>query len=465
MLMALLSSTANAQGDMRIKFSGPVLFSSAAASGQPGDTRGKVSGSIQMSTNSFLVGDGSTLRGIPSTASISGVYMPKSAGSSNPFQGNVFFNAGNSLAIGFDQPAFCNDFYTTACEYFSAVRGGFLFTNTSGIELALLSAVNADSSFSTSLCVGCTATLFPGSIRMQVQGIGDTSATATQAWSNLSSTKLSALIDNGNWGFGTTTPGSVLSVVGDSMFTGPSTFMSSMTFQSSTFTIGGSSFVVVGGSVTIAYRLQASSAVFTSPLAVPSGGTGVNTIPTNGIVYGNGSSAVNNIVMGKSHLLGSNGSNAPTDYDLVGTANQVLVTKNASDFTLSGPQNLGTGNSPSFAGLTVTGQVTTTSTMTVIGNAFSVGNSTFSVASGSVTIGGQLHLGGGYTTNSCAAATTCTATCPANTRATGCGNCTIPSVGGLAVGTGGSSDIVSCTCTSLVADNLVSGVYCARILP
>lgn len=53
-------------------------------------------------------------------------------------------------------------------------------------------------------------------------------------------------------------------------------------------------------------------------------------------------------------LIGSTG-NVPALAALTGTANQVTVTNGAGTVTLSGPQNLHTGASPTFAGLTLNG--------------------------------------------------------------------------------------------------------------
>jgi hypothetical protein len=56
-------------------------------------------------------------------------------------------------------------------------------------------------------------------------------------------------------------------------------------------------------------------------------------------------------------LIGSTG-NVPALGSLAGTANQIIVTPGAGTITLSAPQDLHTGASPTFTGLTLSGLVT-----------------------------------------------------------------------------------------------------------
>lgn len=85
------------------------------------------------------------------------------------------------------------------------------------------------------------------------------------------------------------------------------------------------------------------------------------------------------------------------------------------------------------------------------------------VVNSSATISGQLHIGEGLTTNSCGAGvTTCTATCPANTVATGCGVPGVAAVLGVSVATGGSTTSTSCTATALTATTITAYVFCGR---
>lgn len=59
-------------------------------------------------------------------------------------------------------------------------------------------------------------------------------------------------------------------------------------------------------------------------------------------------------------MIRMDGSNPAKFIDLLGTANQVTVTHNASDTTLSLPQDIDAASSPTFAGLTLTGTLTGT---------------------------------------------------------------------------------------------------------
>lgn len=94
---------------------------------------------------------------------------------------------------------------------------------------------------------------------------------------------------------------------------------------------------------------------------------------------------------------------------------------------------------------------------------FGIRNDGSVVSAGSVVVAGNVLNGYEQITNSCGAGvTTCTATCSAGKQATGCGVCSVASVAGLSVMTGGSSGTSSCTCTSLAATTISASVYCAR---
>lgn len=103
------------------------------------------------------------------------------------------------------------------------------------------------------------------------------------------------------------------------------------------------------------YYLDISN--YTGILPVGSGGTGLSTLPTNGqLLIGNGA----NFALGT----------------LTGTANQVNVTNGVGTVTLGLPQNIHTGATPTFAGITTTGGtcnigngVSTTGVAVQIGNA------------------------------------------------------------------------------------------------
>lgn len=62
-------------------------------------------------------------------------------------------------------------------------------------------------------------------------------------------------------------------------------------------------------------------------------------------------------------VVGANsGATALTNLTVAGTANQVVVTPSGSTITLSTPQNIGTGSSPTFATLTLTAGLVGTAT-------------------------------------------------------------------------------------------------------
>lgn len=97
----------------------------------------------------------------------------------------------------------------------------------------------------------------------------------------------------------------------------------------------------------------------TNALAVTSGGTGRATLTANALTYGLGSSAIGLLpVLGNGGLVIGTGA-VPSTGTLTGTANQVIVTNAAGKITLSAPQDIGTGSSPTFAALTLTAPLTT----------------------------------------------------------------------------------------------------------
>ena len=87
--------------------------------------------------------------------------------------------------------------------------------------------------------------------------------------------------------------------------------------------LGPSSALTGGGAGKIPYQTSAGVTAF-----LPAIGAG-------GIITGSATGAI------------------PSTGTLTGTANQVIVTQTGASFALSGPQNLGTGNSPTFAGITL----------------------------------------------------------------------------------------------------------------
>jgi len=104
---------------------------------------------------------------------------------------------------------------------------------------------------------------------------------------------------------------------------------------------------------------------FTAPLLVSLGGTHLTTTPANGqLLMGNG-----------------------TDYTLAtvtGTANQIVVTNGAGSITLTTPQSIGTGSTPTFAGLTDSG---------LTANSFTYSGTSSLLTSTSAPTNGQLLVG------------------------------------------------------------------------
>ena len=102
-----------------------------------------------------------------------------------------------------------------------------------------------------------------------------------------------------------------------------------------------------------------SAVLSSATLNTPTWGSGVFTmtpLTANGLPYLNASQqlvSTANPTNGQL-LLGSTGA-APVLGTLTGTANQVTVTNGAGSVTLSTPQSIGTGSSPTFAGLTLSG--------------------------------------------------------------------------------------------------------------
>lgn len=116
----------------------------------------------------------------------------------------------------------------------------------------------------------------------------------------------------------------------------------------------GTDFGIVAAGSTITFNLPTASAAnrgvvstttqtfagaktFTTPIALNSGGTGLNAAPANGqLLIGSG---------GTTFVLAT----------LAGTANQVTVTNGAGTITLSLPQSIAAASSPTFTGLTLSG--------------------------------------------------------------------------------------------------------------
>jgi trimeric autotransporter adhesin len=108
-----------------------------------------------------------------------------------------------------------------------------------------------------------------------------------------------------------------------------------------------------------AYSTSSSIALSTDVsgiLPVANGGTGATTLAANQLLLGNGAGAVTSAgaMTNGQLLIGSTGV-APVVANITGTANQITVTNGAGSITLSTPQNIHSGASPTFTGMTLSG--------------------------------------------------------------------------------------------------------------
>ncbi|GAB4033229.1 MAG: hypothetical protein Fur0012_12650 [Elusimicrobiota bacterium] len=110
-----------------------------------------------------------------------------------------------------------------------------------------------------------------------------------------------------------------------------------------------------GGTQRISNSGTVSNATWNgNTVSVQYGGTGATTFTSGGILYGNGTGAIQVLpVMTNGQLLIGDGSGAPSLATLTGTSDQVNVSNGAGSITLSLPQSINTTNSPTFAGLTL----------------------------------------------------------------------------------------------------------------
>ncbi len=116
-----------------------------------------------------------------------------------------------------------------------------------------------------------------------------------------------------------------------------------------------------GEIVGLAIDLSNGSNDISGVLSVPNGGTGLNTVPTNAILYGNGTGNLQTATPGNNQILTSNGSGVPTwangTYVAFGTVtnstlrwsgtawveNDNVLTTNTGDLTVNGSSTLGNG--------------------------------------------------------------------------------------------------------------------------
>jgi len=94
------------------------------------------------------------------------------------------------------------------------------------------------------------------------------------------------------------------------------------------------------------------------PLIVSKGGTGLATLTDHSLLVGSGTDAITPLGVATNGQIpiGSTGAD-PVLAALTGTANQIIVTNGAGSITLSTPQDIHTGASPQFAGLSIYGNV------------------------------------------------------------------------------------------------------------
>lgn len=151
-------------------------------------------------------------------------------------------------------------------------------------------------------------------------------------------------------------------------------------------------------------------------IAANYGGTGISSYAAGDFIYATGSTTLARLAKGSANqLLGMNaGATAPEYKSINGTANQVTVTHGANSITFALPQDLHTGATPTFAGLTVTGTfnlntgtlatnqttvniVNTTATTVNFAGAATALN--IGAATGSTTVNNNLIVGGNLTVN------------------------------------------------------------------
>lgn len=141
------------------------------------------------------------------------------------------------------------------------------------------------------------------------------------------------------------------------------------------------------------------SPTFTTP-TWSAGAFTLTPITANSLLYANASKQLSGFTLTNGQLLiGSTGA-APVAATLTGTANRVTVSTGAGSITLSGPQDLHSGASPTFAGLTLSGIATNQILQTNGSNAIVALSSAIPIANGGTALtstptAGQLLIGNG----------------------------------------------------------------------
>jgi hypothetical protein len=98
-------------------------------------------------------------------------------------------------------------------------------------------------------------------------------------------------------------------------------------------------------------------------LDVASGGTGATSLTANGVLIGNGTSAITGKTLTNGQVLIGSTSNAPVAATITGTTNQVNVTNGSGSIILSTPQDIATSSSPTFNNLALSGKATSAATV------------------------------------------------------------------------------------------------------
>ncbi len=109
------------------------------------------------------------------------------------------------------------------------------------------------------------------------------------------------------------------------------------------------------------------SKINTGTLPITRGGTNSSTtLLNNRIMVSSGGAIVEGSSLNDGQILIGNTGAAPTPAYLTGTVNQITVTNSAGAISLSTPQNINSGASPTFSGLTLSGMTSVTSNAKVI---------------------------------------------------------------------------------------------------
>ncbi len=110
-------------------------------------------------------------------------------------------------------------------------------------------------------------------------------------------------------------------------------------------------------------------------LPVAGGGTGAVTLTANRILLGNGTSAISpaSALTDGQLLIGSTGAAPVAAAIASGDSDRVTVTNGAGTITLSGPQDINTTSTPTFAGLTLTGALSVSASPGILPRSYLTG--------------------------------------------------------------------------------------------